>query len=137
MGGQSITYSPTGGQIYTTSSVGYPKSQFGVTTLVGTVGTGQPLTGTNVPTVTVSAFNGAGGTVSVNPTTGETSAMVGVNWGPPGPGVSGDVSNPLVSVPPAIANVCLNAIPQGVPSYNISDGLQEYDEIPYNYLYPE
>lgn len=131
-GGAAITYAPGTGQVYGTMSAAAPKA-VGVSVLAGS----GELSGTNVVTVTGSGFVGIGGALSTDVNTGQTTLMEGFNVGPPGGGISADVSNPIGKLPPATMSVCVNQAPQGVPTYPIGDGLVTWDEIPNSVLNPQ
>jgi hypothetical protein len=70
---------------------------------------------------------GAGGGGSYTLGTGATTALFG--FGTPSASGSVNFTSSIGSVPPAIFNVNIPAIPQGVPTMSIGEGLSTWDEI--------
>jgi RHS repeat-associated protein len=111
----NVSYVPSTGQVYQTAfSVGYP-FDIGVNGTVG-VTTNPDLSGYGAG---VSAFYGPGGGVSASL---DGDVTVSVGFGTPGWGVNGGKTYPWFNIPPALATVCINAIPaqDAVP---IGDGM--------------
>jgi len=119
----SLSYVPSTGNVFINGAVGNPD----VTGAFAGLGTTTNLDQSGY-TVSATAFFGGGGGLSANPRTGDTTTLFG--FGTPSAIVSGGYTSPLFSVPAVTVDVNVYAIPQGISTMSIGEGLSTYQDWP-------